>query len=1632
MDMLDGGSGSIDDSGNLMDMLGGEPKVEPLKQEPPAFNKPVDNAPPFDIALTPEQQSEYLKYEKDSGGEGAITMMVTKYPELGGAGAKAITEDVPSPKSITLDTPSPSKEQLVVDRKPNEFYSKMIPYSGLNKSFHSAAMRSMGIAPKPPGGYDEMLNPLDATGNRYSDDVITNNRNIVTDSIAETFHSLGTLATHPYEVVKGLAEFGLAIPGFLTGVVNGGAKAGEEIIRQVTGKSNYEGLGDFALTSVPKIIDSVNLLKVYDAASKGMEEGMQFYQPVIETIVGKPTETSQMVGQIAMAPMTLLSMVGGKVASADMFKDSPNIQGAARFLGDLAGIVMLGSLMHKGAKQEVFKSAEDIVQRADKLLKVVEESGNIPSDVLQKAHDKAMEVQKLQLELEAKRLAKKISEEVLINEDLIRLEREVEMARLRPSGDEPAPKTIPLETPPIDSKKIKQTVELKTTGEAIEFGKSATKEQVVELDNIYKKGLEKYKQLKSEGKLEEAGQVAQSNQFYREASEVAKGTKLGKKLLEAQEKKAGEKVGLISEPTIEESKPGVKKRKKIVDVPKEESKATEVPKPDPITVLDEQLGETNPKLTPTNSPFFQSEPKAMMTGILYDERGARIANNPDTYVSKLINDVNRWFYGEEIDIAAVRKKLNDLAVDNMRDAGNKDGTKWFETGEDYLRWKEHVKEADQWASGLDRKKIERTDGTTLVSGPFPVDEMIKNVKKITEYMRKARAAKKFNKGEAYTKTKESLVRALVDRSGNVKQAFIDQLGNTGYNIVKNFVLSKGATAISALKLEMARRKIYSGLTAHEKIVFDTLTLTQRMVAIGKYKSAKQFKFPDGLEPANSALYGELFQHIEKLTDVQTTKIKQRVDLYFEEMRKVNKDLFDAGLISEKELTDLNSHNYRRLKLIDLYDRRYGAKIGGSKKTIYDSGIEALARGRNTDVFEPSSEVMMLEVFNRAYGRIMNNAANKTLHELAIAEPGNPFARYKYSKEEVAAAKEAGTPLTQNKIPTGWQRVFLYDKGERKQIYISPEVSKEWMNNTPQMTYKLGQVVRWASGSPILRTMATGIDFGFAMANIVRDVNHIWYASRVFENGAWKPLYSNHLPVYGLQIGRDVLSVASDALLRGKRYQDYINEGGGMEFLVHQGRLFQRGRHIDSSLDGLNRFLGYLGETSEITSRLAIRERAIRRRASQEGITIEEARGRKDIVTDATMAARDYMDFAQGGDVAKAMDNVFPYLNAGIQGSRGMLRALAKDNPKITMYKLAQFGLLATGIYIAGRKLAPKTSRDLEGDIATTNNICIPMGDQFSFIDDKGEERFIYYKIPLDPSQKFFKVFFEEASNKWLGYDVDHGRVAKSLAAQSPVSVSQLPPTISGALGYVTNKDFWSNEDIWRGTPKPLDWPDSRHETIPLRTPSVYEDIGKVTGMSPERTKYAVEELVTGNSMWVYLMNQGYEKTLGDIPQSMKQQHWAEAYSKYPISNRFIGITNPYKKYGKTISEAEQKVMLKNHVENSGLDALVEGYLYHDTAKQKDVFDYLRKFKDPDTYDRLLQRYQDEQAIKHLANKTFWRKLKGLPIEAKAMVYQREFDKAGPEEKAKLRRELGQVLDAGGFVGGDFFEEIGKYKSEQRK
>jgi hypothetical protein len=184
-------------------------------------------------------------------------------------------------------------------------------------------------------------------------------------------------------------------------------------------------------------------------------------------------------------------------------------------------------------------------------------------------------------------------------------------------------------------------------------------------------------------------------------------------------------------------------------------------------------------------------------------------------------------------------------------------------------------------------------------------------------------------------------------------------------------------------------------------------------------------------------------------------------------------------------------------------------------------------------------------------------------------------------------------------------------------------------------------------------------------------------------------------------------------------------------------------------------------------------------------------------------------------------------------------------------------------------------------------------------------------------------------------------------------------------------------------------------------------------------------------MWSYLVNQGYDKAFGDIAKEKKEQHLAMTLSEVPAIKRFFGVTKPYSKYASKIDQAEESSTIKKFVENRGMDTLVEGFLYGKNVKVDELFDYAAKSGDKDTYKRLIDRFKWEEAIRTLPEKSFWRRMKGLNLDARARVFVDRLNKANPVQEEQLWNEFGIVAGAGGVVGKEFRNEVSRVMGEEQ-
>ena len=246
--------------------------------------------------------------------------------------------------------------------------------------------------------------------------IVPANQAAKSSGAAIALNKLWGLAKNPYDIIKGSAEFVSAIPGFALGM----------------GKAMWnmsEAIGKGA-----------NLDQAYEAASKGMEDyAKRWHQTMVEPlgrlvdsprragkylaskITGKESAEeksySDVVGDIAMAPLDAVVLATHSIADYKWLDDRPNVRGAIKFGGDVLGLLTIGRL-YRGGASEYAKDVEPIINKAKDInekQKVVDE---ISESVIKQAQQKVLDVEKVQLDLEAKKIQDKLDHEKIVAEDL--------------------------------------------------------------------------------------------------------------------------------------------------------------------------------------------------------------------------------------------------------------------------------------------------------------------------------------------------------------------------------------------------------------------------------------------------------------------------------------------------------------------------------------------------------------------------------------------------------------------------------------------------------------------------------------------------------------------------------------------------------------------------------------------------------------------------------------------------------------------------------------------------------------------------------------------------------------------------------------------------------------------------------------------------------------------------------------------------------------------------------------------------------------------------------------------------------------------------------------------------------------
>ena len=691
---------------------------------------------------------------------------------------------------------------------------------------------------------------------------------------------------------------------------------------------------------------------------------------------------------------------------------------------------------------------------------------------------------------------------------------------------------------------------------------------------------------------------------------------------------------------------------------------------------------------------------------------------------------------------------------------------------------------------------------------------------------------------------EGAKKQLIDRQSKIKKAVLDLGLRTAYDRIVN---KSGASARANDKYRRAENKIYKGLTEKDIETLDKIIFARRVIQIDKNFDARKEqrpKHPLGYK-SGSAKY-ELEQLKKTLGEQKYNDFIKRSDDYFAEFRSTLKDLYEAGLVSKEMYEDLRTNDYQPRKFIEhVFD------FENSEFLIKDFGlskeqIKSIKEGSEGDLIM-SSRFLLGSYLLSASKRIFANRANTAISE-AIGKDG--------ANDWVRALDTDADP------DPGFTKVYYFQDGAQLEFQLRSDLKRE-LDNMSSLSGgdgKVGNFFSMLSGTPVIKLMATRANPLFAFKNFPRDLGHILFFTNVYDKH--NLYYATYL------IFNDFVKGLKSSIQDSQDFQDYMDLGGGMDFISIQGRdgNFVSRNAINKTVEGI----GKLGEWSEVGFRIGVYKRF-----KDDGIAeFEKKNGTKPEGEDllrikerAVAKAREIIDFSQGGEAIKAADKFVPYLNAAFQGFRVGATYVANNPVKFAgKFVQAQMGLLALSFFNA--LIADEDEMENIPEHTRLMNFIIFLPG--TRVDEDGKTRRKYILIPKTQQAAPFFALMDVANRKILNdvfgkeykisedeytYIINGIRKALPVGDDDPMKeLTSLIPTINAAVTYKTGYDTFRDRMV------SMDMGEVLPAYEGVNDPNVeqfYKVLGEVAGVSPIRTKTAVEKVITGpNSSFIVGMSYG--------------------------------------------------------------------------------------------------------------------------------------------------------------------------------
>jgi len=874
--------------------------------------------------------------------------------------------------------------------------------------------------------------------------------------------------------------------------------------------------------------------------------------------------------------------------------------------------------------------------------------------------------------------------------------------------------------------------------------------------------------------------------------------------------------------------------------------------------------------------------------------------------------------------------------------------------------------------------------------------------------------------------KDRTVRGAVDSSGNVKRELLASSGELGRKAVRDLELTAGATPRAILVSNDAWHRVFKNLSnsdgtgavvngmkvATERELFNRFVRANRIIAIEKSKlgTSKKVNFEAGTSGHDMAQWLQSLKG--EVGPEKFAELSVRTKALFDTSRGQLDKMLNEGLVSPIEHAKMKNIDYLRTEFVDKLDPLTEQKIGGKVIQVGESGIQPIGRGAKGGVLL-DAEGLMNEMIVRTENRISRNRANKRLYDIATADPKNTVVKL--------AKVTKGGELAD--APPGFDTIKVMVNGKLQGVHMPEWLAQEWKMSDPAVSATTANVMRIMSGSAIVRPLATGYNPGFILTNIPRDIVHAWLATN--------NVYSAALPKYLMQLGQDMITVAKDSVTKSGRYEDYIHEGGGLSFLTHQGRdviaksAGQMAVEHKPAMKLVRDSLSYLNEQSEIMVRLAIRERVLRNQR-ESGMPIDPI--------EATWVARRYLDFAQGGSVVKAFDNIIPYLNATTQAYRTVARA-AKEKPGEFAAKATQIA----GVYASLETYNMLFNQEAHEQIPEKQRRSSLIFHTGNFIiDEEGNKRFEYYSVKKDQSTIAATVWLEQLVDFYVTGKPPTDSTFSYLMESLP-GLSNNVPILSAAHTYLSDYNFWYGKDIFGRDLNIADF--AKFKGLPGEpTDQAFKDFGEIFNLKPEALQQAVNQVIPNNT-YMQMAGKSYEMMFADADPRELARTTEERMARMPFVNRIYKLTHPAATALDNMDRIAEPVNTEEFLRTQKLKDILyqstrtgdykEARAYAESFANTDVFVYKKMMNRVIGTQRLDQIFDKRKANFEDLPKSWWLGMMALPSKARAEVYFEEWSGESADRK-RFMDSTAAALSSGdlNFIDNEYMYHLTNLKNSR--